>query len=210
MQARPVDAFAVLGIDRRPWLDGEDLKRRFLELASSVHPDRVHGGDAATRQEAHDCYTRLNAAWQCLADPKERLGHLLALERGQRPSEVHEIPSETAALFLEVAELDRRAQGLATRRAAAGSPLLRVGLVAETAQVVEAIRGKLAQLGVRQRAMEVEVQGWNRLWEVAPPPGSPGRSGALPLGEAEAVWRALSYLSRWTRQLQEHLVQLAT
>ena len=36
------DAFALLSEPRRPWLDAEALKARFLPLSAAVHPDRVH------------------------------------------------------------------------------------------------------------------------------------------------------------------------
>jgi hypothetical protein len=35
------DAFALLNEPRRPWLEAEALKQKFLALSSAVHPDRV-------------------------------------------------------------------------------------------------------------------------------------------------------------------------
>jgi TPR repeat protein len=35
-------AFALLSEPRRPWLDAEPLKQRFLARSNEVHPDRVH------------------------------------------------------------------------------------------------------------------------------------------------------------------------
>ena len=65
----------------------EALKKKFLQLSSAVHPDRVHTGTAAEKQAAHERYVALNAAYQGLKEPKGRLRHLLQLELGARPAE---------------------------------------------------------------------------------------------------------------------------
>src|SRR5215472_9636832 len=76
-----VDYFALLDEPRRPWLDAEPLKEKFLALSATVHPDRVHNLSETERAAAQERYTELNAAYQCLREPKERLHHLLELER---------------------------------------------------------------------------------------------------------------------------------
>ena len=42
------DDFALLDEPRRPWIDAELLKSKFLRLSTAVHPDRFH---AATEDE---------------------------------------------------------------------------------------------------------------------------------------------------------------
>jgi len=44
----------------------------------------------------------LNAAYQHLLEPKERLRHLLELERGTKPEEARKISAGTMNLFMEV------------------------------------------------------------------------------------------------------------
>ena len=56
------DYFALLNEPRRPWLDPEPLKDKFLALSATVHPDRVHNLGAAERAAAQERYTELNAA----------------------------------------------------------------------------------------------------------------------------------------------------
>jgi len=49
----------------------------------------------------------------------------------------------------------------------------------------------------------------NVVWATAPAVGEAGRVGALPMERLEQIYRAMSYVSRWTDQLQERVVQLA-
>ena len=98
-----VDYFKLLQERRRPWLDPDLLKTKFLTLSADAHPDRVHGHSADEKQGAQDRYTDLNTAYQTLREPKNRLAHLLELESGQRPSAIQRAPSELMDLFLEIA-----------------------------------------------------------------------------------------------------------
>ena len=49
----------------------------------------------------------------------------------------------------------------------------------------------------------------NEAWLSAPKPGAPGRREALPLERLEQIYRTLSYIFRWSAQIQERIVQLA-
>src|SRR3954467_14534710 len=106
------DFFAVFGEQRRPWLDPEVLKGKFLALSAEAHPDRAHSAGAQERLQAQDRYTRLNAAYQVLREPKDRLRHLIELERGSKPGQIQRIPSDLMNLSLEVGEVCREADAL--------------------------------------------------------------------------------------------------
>src|ERR1035437_2300673 len=96
------DYFALLNEPRRPWLDSNLLKQKFLALASDAHPDRVHNASESEKTEVTQRYTQLNAAFNCLAEPKLRLLHLLELELGAKPKDIKTIPAALADLFAEV------------------------------------------------------------------------------------------------------------
>ena len=83
---RLTDYFALLGEPRRPWLEPESLKSKFLTLSSEVHSDRVHGASETDKNEAQEHYTSLNAAYNAFESP-ERVAHLLELERGAKPEQ---------------------------------------------------------------------------------------------------------------------------
>ena len=80
-----IDYFALLNEPRRPWLDPDLLKRKFLTLAAGLHPDRFHNTGEPEKAGASRRYAELNAAYHCLAAPKSRLRHLLELELGAKP-----------------------------------------------------------------------------------------------------------------------------
>ena len=82
------DYFALLNEPRRPLLDADLLKQKFLALASDAHPDRAHNASESEKAEVTQRYAQLNAAYNCLAEPKLRLLHLLELERFQPRSRI--------------------------------------------------------------------------------------------------------------------------
>jgi len=181
------DYFALLGETRRPWLDTEALKAKFLTLTASVHPDRVHNATPAEKQIAHQVYTELNTAFNCLREPKTRLLHLFELERGSKPQEVQQVSPAASDLFIEVGGLCREADSLLAEKINASSPLLKV----EWFKKAMALTGKLNALIAR------------------PPVGSPTRIHALPCGRLEHIYRELSYFTRWRQQVQDRVVRLS-
>lgn len=184
------DYFAVLNEPRRPWLDPEALKQKFLSLSATVHPDRVHGRPEAERQNAQQQYTELNAAYQCLRDTKSRLQHFLELERRAKLQDVQDIPPEMMDLFFQVGKLCRETDDFLKEKRQVNSPLLKVSMF-ERAQQWQARLDQLAgDLSRRVAALEEELKtgaGSSRL---------------------EPIYRLLSYYGRWRGQLQERRVQL--
>jgi len=71
-----------------------------------VHPDRVHSATGTEKQAANQSHAELNEAYQCLLEPKERLPHLLELERGTKSEEVRKISAGMMNLFMESFNFD--------------------------------------------------------------------------------------------------------
>src|SRR5690242_10840656 len=101
------DNFLLLDEPRRPWLDAEALKQKFLARSAEVHPDRAHNASAAEKLAANQRYTALNAAYNCLREPKDRLRHLLELELGKKPSDLTDVPEDLMGLFFEAGKTFR-------------------------------------------------------------------------------------------------------
>lgn len=201
------DCFALLEEARRPWLEPEALKQKFLALSSRLHPDRVHQAGAAERNEAQQQYAELNAAYQRLSDPKERLQHLLELETGAKPSQVQRIPAEWMELSLGIAQLCREADAVIGRKNQTTSPLLHVQLFEEGEAVAEKLRKLQQDLNSKLAALTAELKRLDYRWSARDNPGGPNRTALL--SQLEELWRLFSYFGRWSRQVQERLVQLS-
>jgi len=202
------DYFALLDEPRRPWLDSNVLKAKFLALSARFHPDRVHHLSEAEKLAAHEHYAELNAAYRCLCEPKERLAHLLELERGSKPEDLQKVPAGAADLFMEVIQVCREADALLVEKVKLSSPVLKAQWFAEGIQATERLRSLQERLNAMRDALTTQLMNLNLAWESAPPFGSPARLNVLPGGRLEQIYRDFSYLERWTQQIQERLVQL--
>jgi DnaJ-domain-containing protein 1 len=204
-----MDHFAALDHPRLPWIDLEALKERFQRLSMTAHPDRVHSGTAEERSEATARYAELNAAYNCLRDPKARVLHLLELELGAPPANLKDIPAETMELFLEVGQACREADRIVAAKAKASAPLLQAQWFEPAMACSEKLGALQERIHLRREDLLRELHAMNAAWESAPPPGSAARAAALPLRRLEEMGRDLSYLSRWSGQLQERIGQLS-
>jgi DnaJ-domain-containing protein 1 len=198
------DYFALLGERRRPWLDPETLKQTFFKLSAAVHPDRVHHAPEAERLAAQQRSTELNAAYNCLRQPRERLRHLLELELGAKPEQVQTFPSELLDLSLEVARLGREADAFLAKRAGITSPLLQVQMFERGQECAEQLGQLQRTINARQETAINDVKTLDGQWETG---GGSGRG--VELERLEELYRRLSYLTRWSGQVQERIVQLA-
>ncbi|MGO8697688.1 MAG: DnaJ domain-containing protein [Limisphaerales bacterium] len=200
-----MDHFAALGQPRLPWIDLEALKERFQQLSMTAHPDRFHNGTAEERAAATARYAELNAAHNCLRDPKARVQHLLELELGAPPANLKDIPAETMDLFMEVGQVCREADRIVAAKVKASSPLLQAQWFEPAMACSEKLNALLQRIHLRRETLLTELHAMNAVWEAAPPPASAARAAALPLRRLEEMGRDLSYLSRWSGQLQERI-----
>jgi DnaJ-domain-containing protein 1 len=204
------DAFALLNKPRRPWLDADALKQKFLPLSSAAHPDRTHSAPEAEKQQTNQRYAELNAAYNTLREPRDRLLHLLELERGTKPGDIQRIPPGTMDLFVEVGQLCRDVDAFIAERQNVTSPLLKVQMFERGMEWTDKLQALQQRISTKRDELTTELQQMNAVWDAAPPIGSPQRVAALPLERLEQVYRIFSYIARWSEQLQERNVQLAT
>ena len=193
-----VDHFALLEEPRRPWLDSGLLQAKFLARCAATHPDHFHSASQAEKAAANARFQAINAAYNCLREPKERLQHLLALERGIPPGDIHDIPPDTADLFLEVGQHCRGVDVFLTEKERAISPLVKAQLFEQAADwsgrltlLQKKITGRLAEADATLRSLDLQWQ-----------------AGTRPFAPLEQLSKHLSYLARWRQQLQERLVRL--
>jgi DnaJ-domain-containing protein 1 len=203
------DHFAVLGEARLPWLDAGALKEKFLALSSATHPDRVAAESEPVKQAAHTRSAQLNAAYQCLRDPKSRLQHLLELELGTKPSGIERPPADRMELFMQAGQLCQDVDAFLDERARTTSPLLKARMFARGLEWTERLNQFQKELHDKTAALAEPLRAMNTAWQKAPAIGNEARAASLPLESLQETYRTISYLKRWTEQIQERAVQLS-
>jgi len=199
-----IDYFAVLNEPRRPWIDQEQLKQKYLDLTSSAHPDRWHAAPDQEKTAAHDRYLLLNSAYNVLRSDKARLAHLLELESGQRPKEVQNISPELMELFVSVGQLCQKIDAFLPEKRKACPPLVQAELFAKGQELSAQVQGAQEHLRQLQATLQAELASLNQRWSA----GSGTTANPLPLKRLEEIYRAFSYLNKWTQQLQDRFVHL--
>jgi len=197
------DYFAFFNEPRRPWLDAESLKQKFLALSATVHPDRVHNLGEVERAAAQERYTELNTAYNWLREPKERLQHLLQLELGALPKDIQRIPSDLMDLSLEVGKACREADAFLAEKAAVTSPLLQVTFFERGQEFADKLQAIRQRVNSFSDGLNDELQRIDAAWQSGITP-----RGAL-LQRLEELYRLFGYFARWGAQLQERVVRLS-
>ena len=197
------DYFALLNEPRRPWLDAELLKQKFLALSATIHPDRVHNLGETERAAAQERYTELNAAYNCLREPKDRLHHLLELELGALPKDIQRIPSDLMDLSLEVGKACREADAFLAEKAKVTSPLLQVTFFERGQEYVDKLQALRGRVNSLNEGLLDELRQIDAAWQS----GATSRNAQLQ--RLEELYRLLSYFARWTAQTQERAVRLS-
>ena len=175
------DFFAVMGLPRSAWLDGEELKERFHRLSAERHPDAPGGSGAA--------FSGLNEAWQTLREPVSRLRHFLELTAPESLAASGGAPSELGYLFMDIATLKQ----LAGAMEKPASPLARALLEPRRLALLDRLSGVEARLSAAVENGHGEIQ-------------SPAATAA----ELAATLGRLTFLSHWGRQMRELRLELSS
>jgi len=195
------DRFALLGQPRRPWLDEEQLKKQFLALSAEAHPDRRHSATPEEKAAATQCFTGLNAAYNCLKEPRERVRHLVELELGRKPGDLKNVPTELADAFMKIAATSRMTEKLVAEKATIQSPLLLAGFLEKIQPHLDSIE-QLQRTVTRLHAAALErLQSLDSAWQDAE-----NRNAVLQ--QLEELAHILGFHGRWQTQLQEAHLRL--
>lgn len=196
------DYFALLGQPRRPWLDPAELDRQFHQLSKRFHPDKV-GSDSGGQADRH--FAELNAAYQCLRTPKNRLQHLVQLESAHSESArraeatgSHEVPAEIAEFFMTINRELREADAFISKWSAAGA-LLKAGMFAAAQEMIEGLR--LSQTEIQRRTAELDAAlvALNDRWQ---------DGAAHDLAELQRLHRLYGFYGKWLEQLGARVTRL--
>jgi len=201
------DHFAILHEPRRPWLEADALKAKFLAFSPAAHPD--HANTPRERETAEHRFAELNAAYQCLRETKERLHHLFVLETGHEAKQVRQVPQALADLIIPAEQICRDVTAFLAEKAKATSPLVQAQWFERALEWTERIMTAQRQFQAYRALLDAEAQSLNPAWAAVDGQFSHRRAEQLPLGQLENLFRAYSYVTRYERQLQERGVQLA-
>lgn len=175
------DAFALLGLPRRPGIDVDRLGEEYFRLAARWHPDGPEG-DA-------EQFRALQEARRTLLDPAARVRHLLTLEGDEAPPGAAAQPP--AEVFLEVASALDAAGKVTAAFQRVRSAIARAGLTAERAAARARILTARDILAERRAACSAELAAQDAAW---------------PDADRAALYRIageLAFFSRWDRALEE-------
>jgi DnaJ-domain-containing protein 1 len=198
------DYFALLNESRRPWLDPDLLKQKFLVLSANAHPDKIHSASESDKTATTKIFTELNAAFNCLVEPKRRLLHLLELESGAKPKDIQTIPSALADLFAEVATVCHKADSFLAEKSKVTSPLLQVQLFERAQDWIEQLNSLQRKLNELREQLTDELKSLDAKWVAA---DATTQRELLP--KLEELYRLFSYFNRWNNQIQERIVPLS-
>src|SRR5437899_9335984 len=185
------DYFALLREQRRPWIDVDLLKQKFLALSAEVHPDRVHGAGESEKRAAQERYAELNAAYNCLREPKERLVHLLELETGAKPKQVQNVPSDLMDAFMEITNVCRGADAFLAEKTATASPLLKLQLFERGQEWTEKLMKLQGKINSWREELMSRLKEIDSEWEKNRNPGTAERQRLL--GSLESQCQLLGY-----------------
>src|SRR5204863_7159110 len=144
------------------------LKQKFQSLSNPVHPDRVHSATDSEKQSANTRYAELNAAYNTLREPRDRLLHLLELEIGAKPDDIQRIPPGTMDLFVEVGQLCRDIDAFMAERANVSSPLVKVQMFQRGMEWTDKLQSLQQRIVAKRDELAVERWTMNELWDRAP------------------------------------------
>src|ERR1700689_110060 len=148
-----MDYFALLAQPRQPWLDPDSLKPAFLKQPPRLHPDRVQAASEKEKAAATGRFAELNAAYNCLREPKERLLHLLELEKGAPPANVQSVPADTMDLFMETGQVCRQTDQILAAKSRAASPLLQAQKFEESLEWTARLQGLQERIQLRREQL---------------------------------------------------------
>lgn len=198
------DFFLLLNERRRPWLDTDALKQKFLSVSATIHPDKIHSASDNEKAAAAKSFAELNTAFAVLAEPKSRLQHLLELEIGTKPQDIQQVPAQLAELFAEVINTYKSADAFLAEKAKATSPLVLVQYFSRGQEWMERLQVLQQKLGSFNEQLTARLKVLDERWLAA---DAQGRRELLP--KLEELFRLFSYFNRWNQQIQERIVQLS-
>jgi curved DNA-binding protein CbpA len=181
------DYFAVLGFARRPAIDENALKTAYFRKSEKLHPDRDGEND----------FSVVNAAFQILSNPAQRLQHLVRLEFGE--SGAGKIGADLGKLFGRVAFLAHKADEETGTSAAHDSPLLRALDLQRFGPLLDELTALAGELSENRLNLFDQIETLDQRWT------------ADPMACRDSLVQVaidLTFIQKWSAQVRERMLKL--
>jgi len=187
-----VDCFAIFGLTRAASLNEEALRNAYTNASKAAHPD--HGG-------SEDLASKVNAAYETLRAPENRLKHLLELASPDEAKRWRTVPldDEMMSLFSALGKALEISAKFIERKAGAQSAIAKALLANEEMQHRESLERMGFEIDQRTKEMEQQLPAFDA--EIA----SEKYSSWAKIAAMQAKF---SYLARWQTQVRERLLFL--
>lgn len=201
-----LDSFAIMGLNRNPWLDPAELKECYLQKAKDAHPDNTpteKGSESKPDQEA----ARINQAFSTLENSSTRIAHFLYLETGLDLTQDRNVPEELVTLFMELGPLFQQAdrliksvknedsQILRARHFMAASPLL-----SKLSTIQDKLSSSLQSIG--EQTKDVQER-----WSIDRNRDNPESRQEI-IQSLTQIYQKTSFLQRWLDTINEKSFEL--
>jgi curved DNA-binding protein CbpA len=182
-----IDHFAVLGIERRPFVSKADAEEAYHEKSKSLHRDQARVGD----------FSSVNAAFQVVSNPAERIRHLLKIEFGE--SGDRQIGAELGNLFGTVVNVLRQADQEISFLSEQTSPVLRALAFQRLSSLREGLERVEKQIATRESELHTRIATLDHAWF-----NDPGQC-RKPLAQISVD---LTFVQKWLAQVRERKIRL--
>jgi hypothetical protein len=182
-----IDYFALLGIERRPAITEESLKRAYFGKTESLRLDHAEA----------DIFSSLNMAFRVISNPATRIQHLLKLEFGDARG--GQIGSELGELFGNVAETLQKVDLEFGSLSAESSALLRALAFHRMDGARERLIRTENALSLQERGLLSDLDQLDRIWS---------EDSARCRESLVQMALSLTFVQKWLSEVRERKIRL--
>jgi curved DNA-binding protein CbpA len=196
--------YEIIGLPCQPCVNSAELKANYLNLSSSVHPDRSPSDSDDTSNPIDASI--VNEAHRVLSHIPSRLKYLLTLQTGSTPGNLRHVPGEIGELFMNVgALLQELDKVIKDKPPEESSELARVLFLKKSMTLRQKNESMLSHLNCGIDALHIRLERLNEEWK------RQTRAEGVTSDAIERLTRLYhewTFFDRWRGQLSQRLLEL--